>query len=125
MTSIGERNGESDYVESAANSPTSPANTPDLEGYISELEKMHKVVESELVELAQPTVIVSCIDELELPDLNDAETEPPVNHQDNGTTTPVNTQTSPPHSPLEETSVAPDASPPRHCVEAGNAVLQV
>ena len=34
---IGESEGDSDYVESAKNSPTSSANTPDLEGHISEL----------------------------------------------------------------------------------------
>ena len=45
-------NGDSDYVESTENSPTSPANTPDLAGHISKLEEMHKVVESELVEIA-------------------------------------------------------------------------
>ena len=49
VESIGESDGDSDYVKSAENSPTSPDNTPDLEGYISELEEMHKVAESELV----------------------------------------------------------------------------
>ena len=37
VESIGGSDGDSDYVESGKNSPTIPANTPDLEGYISEL----------------------------------------------------------------------------------------
>ena len=36
VASIGESNGDSDYVESAKNSPTSPDNTPDLERNISD-----------------------------------------------------------------------------------------
>ena len=64
MASIGESDGDSDYVESDEKSPTSPANTPDLTGHIGELEEMNEVAEGELVELAQPTVIFSRIDEL-------------------------------------------------------------
>ena len=52
VASIGESNGDSDYVESDENSPTRPENTTDLEGNISELEEMHEVVEGELVKLA-------------------------------------------------------------------------
>ena len=40
--SFGGNNGDSEYAESAGNSPTSLANRPDLEGYIRELETMHK-----------------------------------------------------------------------------------
>ena len=100
VESIGERDGDSDYVKSAENSSTSPANTLDLEGHINELEEMHEVVESELVKLTRLTVIFFCIDELELPELDDAETNPPENHQDNDATPPVNNQPSPPNSPL-------------------------
>ena len=78
VASIGESDGDSDYVESAENSPTSPANTPDLGGHISELEEMHEVVEGELDVIAQPTVIFSRIEYLE--------TGLPENHQDNGAT---------------------------------------
>ena len=49
---IGGIDGNSDYVKSAKNSPTSPANTPDLEGHISKLEAMHKVSERELDAIA-------------------------------------------------------------------------
>ena len=97
---------------------------PDLEGHISELEEMHEVVESNLVKLARPTVLFSSIDEIKLPEINDAKTNPPENHQDNSATPPFNIQTSPPHSPLEYVSVAPAAPPPRPRVEAGDAALQ-
>ena len=105
--------GNSDYIESSENSPTSPANTPDLEGHISELEEMHEVSEGNLVKLAQPTVLFSYIDKLELPELDNAETNPPENHQDKGSTPLVNTQSSHLHSPPEDTLVASDAPPPR------------
>ena len=38
VASIGEIDGDSCYVELYESSPTIPANTPDLEGHISELE---------------------------------------------------------------------------------------
>ena len=38
VASIGESDDDSDYFESAKNSPMSPSNTPDLAGHISELE---------------------------------------------------------------------------------------
>ena len=125
MASIGESDGGSDNVESAENSPTSPANTPDLEGYISEMEEMHKVSEGELIILSQPTVIFYRIDELELTELDNAETDPPENHQDNGATPKVNTRPSPSHSPLEDASVASAAPPTLPRVEAGNTALQL
>ena len=77
MESIGESVGNSDYVESAENSPTSLANTPALEENISELEETNKVAEGELVKLAQPTVFFSRIDELKIPELDNAETNLP------------------------------------------------
>ena len=45
VASIEASDGNSDYVnvKLTENSPTSPANMPDLEGHINELEKMHKV----------------------------------------------------------------------------------
>ena len=49
VASIGESDGDSDYVELAKNSPTSPSNTLSLEGHISELEEMHEVAEGKLV----------------------------------------------------------------------------
>ena len=124
VTSIGEIDGDSDYVKSAENSPMSPANTLDLKGHNSELEEMHEVAEGDLVKLAGPMVIFSRIDELKLPDLDNAKTDPPENHQDNGATPLVNTYPSPLHSPLEYTLVASVAPPPCPHVEVGNAVLQ-
>ena len=85
---------------------------------------MHEVSEGKLVKLIQPTVLFSCIDELELPELENFETDPSENQQDNGATPPVNTQPSPPHSPLEDASLAPSAPLPRPRVKAGNAALQ-
>ena len=85
---------------------------------------MHKVAEGEIFGLARPTVIFSRIDELEIPELNDAETDPPENHQENGATLPVNTWLSPPYSPPEENSVESAATPPSPCVEAGDAALK-
>ena len=59
------------------------------------MEEIHEVAEGEVVKLARPTVIFSCINKLELLDIDNAETDPPENHQDNGAAPPVNTQTSP------------------------------
>ena len=124
VESIGESDGDSDYVESSKNSPTSPYNTMDLAGHISKLEEMHEVAEGKLFELARPTVILSCIEKLEISELDDAKTDPLESHQDNGATPPVNTQPSPLYSPLEDTLVASAAPPPRSLVEAGNAAIQ-
>ena len=85
---------------------------------------MHEVEEGELVELARPTVLFSRIDELEIPELDDAKTDPPGNHQDNGAASPVNTQPYTKLSPLEDDSVASSAPPPRQHVEAGDDALQ-
>ena len=64
------------------------------------------------------------MDHLEIPELDNAETNPPENHQDNGATPPVNTKPYPPHSPLEYSSVAPTAPPSCPRVKASNATLQ-
>ena len=77
MASTVESDGKSEYVDLTENSPTSPANTPDITRHIRELDEIHEVAESELVKLAQQTVLFSHIDELELPELSDAETNPP------------------------------------------------
>ena len=88
-----------DYVESAENSPTSPANTLDLAGHIRELEAMHKVLEGDIVAITWPTVIFSHTDELKITEIANTETDLPKNLQDNGTTLPVNTQPPPLYSP--------------------------
>ena len=124
VASIGESDGDSDYVKSSKNSPTSLANTPDLAGHIRELEEMHEVAEVKLVELERPMVLFYRIDDIKIPELDDADTEPLENHQDNGTTPPVNTQPYPAQSPPEDTSVASAAPPPHPHVEAGDANLQ-
>ena len=125
VASIEYIDGDSDSVKSAKNSPTSPANTSDLVGHISELEEIHEVAEGELIELARQLVLFSCIDEFKIPELDNAETNPLENHQDNGATPSVNTQPYPPHSPLKEAPVDSSAPLSRPCVEAGNAALQV
>ena len=43
-----ESDGDSDYVELAENSPTSPSNTTDLAGNTSKLEEMQEVLEGEI-----------------------------------------------------------------------------
>ena len=98
VASIGWSDGDSDYVELDENSPTSPANTPDLASHIRKLEAMHEVLEGELEAIAQPTMIFYHTDGIKIPELANAETNPPENHQDNGNTPPVNTQGYPPHS---------------------------
>ena len=60
------------------------------------------MAEGELVKLTQLTVLFFCIDELEIPELNNAKTNMPENHEENGTIPPVKTQPSPLHSLLED-----------------------
>ena len=67
---------DSDYVESVKNSPMISSNTPYLNGYISELETMHGVLERETNTIIQPTVFSPHTNELEIPDLANAETDP-------------------------------------------------
>ena len=124
VASFGGSYGNSDYVESAKNSPTGLFNKLDLAGYISKLEAMHELLEGELNTNARPTVIFSHTDELEIPELADAKINPPKKHQDNGATLIVNTHTSPPYSPLEDTYVATAETLPRPCVKARDAALQ-
>ena len=69
-------------------------------------------------------VLFSHTNELKILELADAETDPPENHQDNGTMPPVNTQPSPLHSPPEETSLSSDNTPPCPRVEVGDTSLQ-
>ena len=52
VASIGESDGNSDYVKSSENSPMRPASTLELEGHIGELEEMHKATEGKLTKLA-------------------------------------------------------------------------
>ena len=125
VASIRGNDGDSDYVESSENSPTSPANITDLAGHINEVEAMHKVSEGDIDAISRPTVIFSHTDELEIPKLADDETDPPENHQDNSVTPLVNTHPSPPHSPPEDTLVASAKPLPRPHVKAVYAALQV
>ena len=57
-------------------------------------------------------VLFSHIDKLKIPLLVDADTDLNKNLQDNGSTLPVGTQPSLPHSPIEDTSVSPSKHPP-------------
>ena len=69
-------------------------------------------------------MIFSYTDDLEIPELANAKTDPPENHQYNGSTPPVNTQPSPPHSTPEDTSFASADPPPRPRIKAGDADIQ-
>ena len=90
VESIGESDSKWDNVKSTENLPTIPANTPDLAGHISKMGGgKHAVIENKLVELARPTVIFYRIDELKIPELDDAKTNPSGNLQNNGATPPV------------------------------------
>ena len=69
-------------------------------------------------------MIFSHIDELKIPKLDNAETDPPENHQDNGATPTVNTQPYLSHSPLEDTLVTSAMPQPLPRIEAGDATLR-
>ena len=124
VASVGGGDGDSDYVESAKISPMRPDNVLDHEGHNIELEEMHEVAEGELDAIAQPKVISSHTNEIEIMELADDETDPPENHQDNGAMLPVNTQPYLPHLPPEDTSVDSAEPLPRPCVESRDAALQ-
>ena len=85
---------------------------------------MYEVTEGKLNAIEQPTVIFSCSDELKIPEIDDAKTNPPENHQDNRATLPVKTHHSPPHSPLEDTFVDSTTTTPCPRVEAGDATIK-
>ena len=85
---------------------------------------MHEVVDGELNAIARPTVVLSHTDEIEIPELADAETNLLENYQDNGTMSPVKTHPSPPNSPPEVISVASTDPPPHPRAEAGDAAFQ-
>ena len=116
--------GDSDYVDSEEKSPMSLSNTPDLTGHIRELEAIHEVSEGDIDAIARPTVLFSHTNELKIPELVNAETNPLKNLQYNGATPPVNTHTYLPQSPPEDTSFASSEPPPCPCIEAGEAALQ-
>ena len=67
---------------------------------------MHEVSEGDMDAIVRPT------NEFEITELAVAETELPQNLQYNGATLPVRTQTPPPHSPPEDTSVSSAKPPP-------------
>ena len=100
------------------------ANTLDLEGHMGELEMMHEVLEGEIDAIVRPTVLFSHTDELEIPELAEADTKPPENLQGNSTTIPLGTQPLSPQSPLEDTLVSLDEPLPCPWVKAGDADLQ-
>ena len=85
---------------------------------------MHEVSEGEIDAIDRPAVLLSYTNELKILDLDNAETDPPENLQDNSATSPVNTQPSPLHSTPEDTLVASAGPPPCPCIEAIEAALQ-
>ena len=87
------------------------------------MEAMHEVSEGELNAIAWPRVIFSYTNKIEIPELANAETDPPENHQDNGYTPPVNTQPPRLQSLPEYTSFASAKPLPSPHTEAGDAAL--
>ena len=105
-------------------SPTFLANTPDLAVHSRKIEEMHNIAKGELVKLAQPTVFYSRINEIEIPEISNAKTDPTENHQDNGSMPTFNSYPSPSHSSPEDTLVAYATPTQRPSIEVGNAALQ-
>ena len=69
-------------------------------------------------------MLIYHINEIGIPELSDAKTDPTKNLQDNGAKPLVGTKPSFTHSPLEDTLVAPDKPPPCSHIESGDAALQ-
>ena len=82
--SFGGNDSNYEYVKSTKNSPLRSANTPDLAGQIRKKKMMHEVSMGEIDVIVQPTVLFSHTDELKIPELVDADTNPSENLQDNG-----------------------------------------
>ena len=122
--SFGGSDGDSEYLKSTKNSPLSLANTLDLARNIRKLEIMHKVWVREIIATVWPMVIFSHTNELEITELANAKTDPTKNIQDYGSTTPIRTYPSLPHSTLEDNSVSPAEPPPCPHVESVEASPQ-
>ena len=73
---FGGSDGNSDYVELSKHSPSSLANMPDLVGHTRKLEAMRNVSQREINAIARSTVLFFHTDELNIPELADAETDP-------------------------------------------------
>ena len=85
---------------------------------------MHEASEGVINAIVQPAVIFSHTNELKIPELADAETDPIKNLKENGATPPVGTHPSLPHPPLEYILVSLAEPPPCPCFEDGDAYLQ-
>ena len=119
--SSGEIDGNSEYVKSPENSPTSSANTPELEGCIREIQYMHKDTKVDIDGIDQPTEIFNQTNELNPTDTSNNKTTLAKNHQDNGAMPPLGTQPPSLHSLLAYTLVTTDKPLPCPCVESGYA----
>ena len=97
---------------------------PDLMGHINELKAMHKVSEGDINKIYEPTVLFFHTNDTEILDLANADTNPPQNLQENGSTLTVNTHKSPTNSPLEKNSVTSAEPLPCPCVKDRDATLQ-
>ena len=122
--SFGGSDRDLDYVKLAKNSPTILSKTPDFTGHIRKLEAMHEILEGDINDIFQTTVLLSHTNMLEIPGLADAKTDPPEKLQDYGATPPINTQISPPHSPPEDALVTSANHPPCPRVTTRDAALQ-
>ena len=85
---------------------------------------MHEVSVGDIYTIVQPKVLFCHTNELESPDIANAETDLTKNFQDNGATPPFGTQPYSSHSPLEDTLVAPSEPPPHPRVESADADTQ-
>ena len=81
---------------------------PELEGHILELQQMHEVSEEDIGGITQPMDLFTQLDKLNNKLITNDRTIPAENHQDNGASSPHDTQPSLLNSPLTDTSVAID-----------------
>ena len=86
---------------------------------------MHDVSEGELGTIVRPEVLFYHTNELEIPELANAKTDLPENHQDNGATPLVDTQPFLLYSPPQDTLVASAEPPPHPRIKARDAAIQL
>ena len=72
--------GNSEYVESIKNFPTSSANIPELEVRILEIQQIHEVAKYELDDITQPTEIFTNTNKLDPTEIDDNKTTSAENH---------------------------------------------
>ena len=76
VSSYGESDDDSDYVESRKKFPSSSVNTPEIAGHIRKLEKIHKVTTFEIREFYQTMEIFNCLDKVNFMEIANDENTP-------------------------------------------------